>query len=226
MSKTGCTYEILCTTTGKRYIGQTVQKPHRRFKRHLHNAKANVYNSHLYNAIRKYGDGAFVLSVLVKNVPINLLSKLEIEFIKTYDTYNNGYNSTIGGEGTVGNKLTPEHVQKLKEVHKGNTYGLGWRPNEEQRRRMSDARKGKPLSDATKKKLSIMRTGKKHHNAKKASIFNIDGECIATGVCIREWCRENPEFNQSSLGRTANGKTKYHKGLYAVYDTISYENQE
>lgn len=221
----GVIYEVVCSTTGKKYIGQTLQNPTRRFTRHLSNANKKLYNSHFYNAIRKYGSNSFSLNILLKNVPSKYLNHLEKVYIEHYDTYNNGYNSTLGGEGTSCNKLSEEHILKLKEVHKGNSYGKGWKPTDEQLERLRNAHKGKKLSDETKKKLSEGRIGVKHHNTKLANIYNKDGIMIAEGVCLRDWCRENPEFDQGALSKTARGKAKHHKGLHAVY-TISYKEHQ
>lgn len=49
-----------------------------------------------------------------------LLDKLEIFFIKYYDTYNNGYNSTHGGEGSLGRITKEETKRKIGEANKGN----------------------------------------------------------------------------------------------------------
>ena len=42
----------------------------------------------------------------------NMLEKF---YINKYDTFNNGYNSTIGGNGTTGNRSVTEKTIKYKE---------------------------------------------------------------------------------------------------------------
>ena len=51
-------------------------------------------------AIRKYGGESFSVEILEENVPCDLLGIREQYYIQLYDTYQIGYNSTPGGEGT------------------------------------------------------------------------------------------------------------------------------
>lgn len=55
----------------------------------------------LYNAMNKYGKENFVCEVLEENVPIDKLNDREIYYIEKYDSFNNGYNSTKGGDGRI-----------------------------------------------------------------------------------------------------------------------------
>jgi hypothetical protein len=67
---------------------------------------------------------------------------MEPYFISEYDSYHNGYNSTLGGEGTFGRRWKiPYHLVKRGETH--HNYG-------------------KPLSEETKKKISIGKLGEKN----------------------------------------------------------------
>lgn len=89
------------------------------------------------------------------------------------------------------------------------------------------------LSSEQCKRRSERLMGKGHHNHKKANIFTINGELVASEVCIREWCRNNPCYDRTRLQRVARYYTygalskkkgyKYpersHKGLYAIYIT-------
>lgn len=43
------------------------------------------------------------------------LSKEEIYYINLYDTFNSGYNSTLGGEGALGRVLSEETKQKISK---------------------------------------------------------------------------------------------------------------
>lgn len=81
-------------------------------------------------------------------------------------------------------------------------------------------------------KFSEKLKGVGHHNHKKANIYNIStNELIAENVCLRDWCRQNPEYDRTRLQRVARyytyGSTsirrgytyaeKSHKGIYAIY---------
>lgn len=105
MHKMGCIYAYVKKDTNKiKYIGQTI---HLR-KRHvehigydLHNPNAPMYNSILSKGFRKYGIDAFALKV-IEYCDIQKLDEREKFWIAYYDTYNNGYNATLGGQGTQG----------------------------------------------------------------------------------------------------------------------------
>lgn len=94
----------------KIYIGQTIQGDLRK-QQHKQNANnENYIGYHLpfYNAIRKYGFDSFKYEILnsiedkSSEIVQSRLNELEIYYIGFYDSYNNGYNSTIGGQGISG----------------------------------------------------------------------------------------------------------------------------
>ena len=95
---------IYCITNiinGKKYIGKTLKSVEKRFKEHLEDYKRNRCEKRpLYDAIKKYGKENFKVEILLE-CDENILSEKEQEFILKYDTYNNGYNATMGGDGTI-----------------------------------------------------------------------------------------------------------------------------
>ena len=98
ITQTGSIYIIRNTVNDKVYIGQTTMTVHERFLSHL---KPSVHKTRgtykLYNAMIKYGKDKFYYETLEENVPVEELDKKEIGYIKEYDSFNNGYNSTPGG---------------------------------------------------------------------------------------------------------------------------------
>lgn len=94
----GNIYIIKNTINDKVYIGQTLFDVETRWKQHLQEAKKHT-NRHLYNAINYYGEDKFYYEILVKDVEDKDLNDLEKHYIKLYDSFNSGYNMTIGGEG-------------------------------------------------------------------------------------------------------------------------------
>ncbi len=95
----GFIYIIKNTINDKVYIGQTTNTIEYRFYQHLDCSKRDYKNSALYNAMRKYGKEHFYIE-LIEEVPFEQLDEREIYWIAYYDSYNNGYNSTIGGKGS------------------------------------------------------------------------------------------------------------------------------
>lgn len=75
-----------------------------RFKAHIKKSTINSRGYKLYNAFRKYGIENFYVELLEGNIPVEKLNDREIFYIEEYDSYENGYNSTKGGDGRVINK--------------------------------------------------------------------------------------------------------------------------
>lgn len=103
----GYVYLSTYIVTQKVYIGITIQDYTKRWKDHIKysfNPNSNTYNHHFHRAIRKYGKDNFVWTIIEtvqsesKEELINLLKELEIKYIKYYNSYNKGYNSTKGGD--------------------------------------------------------------------------------------------------------------------------------
>lgn len=104
----------------KKYIGLTTKCIYKRFKQHKHSAKKSENNKHLACAIRKYGEDNFEIYLLddTSQDVIELREK-EIHYIEKFNTFNCGYNMTIGGEnfptqsGTVIVKDCDGNISKI-----------------------------------------------------------------------------------------------------------------
>ena len=110
-------YLIINDINGKKYIGQSINLRKRLIK-HCERCCHKRFDNPLYRAILKYGLDNFsfeILSILETKDFANAkkeLDKLEFKYISEYDTYNSGYNQTLGGDGGIlGYKMTDE--QKL-----------------------------------------------------------------------------------------------------------------
>ncbi|MGL5692343.1 MAG: GIY-YIG nuclease family protein [Bacteroidales bacterium] len=94
---TGSIYKIINNINEKVYIGKTYLSVEERFKQHKNEyLKERSEKRPLYNAMRKYGIENFEVIELGK---FKNLEEKEIEFIKEYNSYSNGYNATLGGDG-------------------------------------------------------------------------------------------------------------------------------
>jgi len=134
----------------KCYIGQTKKKLQTRIYDHLRKSKYTDLNIHFYNAIRKYGWDNFKWEVLCECESKRELDEMEFHYIKQYDSYDNGYNMTLGGDAGT----------------------WGWIPTKETRMNMSKSRKrlfkngyipwnkGKKMSEESKKQMSKIKKGK------------------------------------------------------------------
>lgn len=90
-------YKITNDINDKVYIGQTRFPIQRRFYEHCYDAtKYNAKHRPLYSAINKYGPEHFHIELIEET---DQPMEREIYWIKYYDSYHNGYNATMGGEG-------------------------------------------------------------------------------------------------------------------------------
>lgn len=114
----GIIYSYKNLINGKQYIGQTIN-PKQRYNQHkssAFNKKDKEYNSPLHRAFRKYGYENFKYTVLAETDDIDILNKLEIYFIKKYNTkIPNGYNIEEGGKNCK-KPQTEEQKRKLMEA--------------------------------------------------------------------------------------------------------------
>lgn len=112
MEKTYCVYMHKNKINGKIYIGQTCQKPEKRwdygcgYKRH---------NLHFYNAIKKYGWNNFEHIILQQGLNLQEANEKEKYWIHYYESNNpdKGYNLTSGGDGSLGLVMSEEAKLKI-----------------------------------------------------------------------------------------------------------------
>lgn len=106
-------YTITNKINNKKYVGQTIDTE-KRWKEHQYNAKNNLYPTiYLYNAMKKYGLENFTFEVIESDIPLEEINAREEYWIEKLNTLRpNGYNLTLGGEGTKGYKM----LKKTKEL--------------------------------------------------------------------------------------------------------------
>lgn len=92
-------YKITNSINGKIYIGKTSQTIEERFKEHCRDSKRRQREHRpLYFAMNKYGIENFSVEE-VEQCEDSEAEEREIYWIDAYDSYRNGYNATIGGDG-------------------------------------------------------------------------------------------------------------------------------
>lgn len=92
-------YKIENDINDKIYVGKTNFSVEKRFKEHCIDSKKNRKEKRpLYNAISKYGEDHFYISI-IEECSSEEASEREKYWIKYYNSYNDGYNATIGGDG-------------------------------------------------------------------------------------------------------------------------------
>lgn len=126
---------------GKEYIGQTVGDIGQRRRSHMCSSLNKKDGAYFHNAIRKYGPENFDWEILHDGITnIDDLNKMEIYYIGYYDTFNNGYNLTVGGEGSVGHRPSKETKEKTSKTMSGeNGYWYGKSFSEEHKKSLVEA---------------------------------------------------------------------------------------
>ena len=128
--KVGYVYVHINKINGKAYVGQTIQKPEKRWKkgkRYLELKNGNFIQPKFAKAILKYGWNNFDHIILYKGCPA-MLDLLEEMYIKKYNSINNGYNLTSGGikfklskESQL--KATQSRYKKVRCLENGKIFG-------------------------------------------------------------------------------------------------------
>lgn len=113
----GYIYKITNKLTGKSYIGQTVTSIPQRMSKHYSHAK--VATTGIDFALQKYGKDNFTVEQLCE-CNDDALDDLERYYIQHYDTYNNGYNLTVGGQD-ISTKLQLDEKQIVADYLEGST---------------------------------------------------------------------------------------------------------
>ena len=104
----------------KYYVGQTIETMERRAGKDGkgYGIFDETCNSKFARSIRKWGWNAFEGRVL-EEVDEEDLNELEKFYIECFDSYKNGYNTTLGGEGIRGHNpyvnKTKEEMEEIKE---------------------------------------------------------------------------------------------------------------
>lgn len=92
----GYIYKISNDINNKVYVGQTNRSISIRWQEHCKNYQTIDYP--IYRAMRKYGINHFFIEQ-IEECNSEDINEKEKFWIKFYDSYKNGYNATLGGEG-------------------------------------------------------------------------------------------------------------------------------
>lgn len=149
----GYIYLLIDKRNGKKYVGK-----------HIGN-DTNYFTGGTIpkKIIKKYGKDIFDRLILEESINNpTLLNEKEIYYIKLHNTFKDGYNLTEGGDGGGSWLKTKTNEEKIrislikKEKNIGRTF------SEETLKKMSEAKKGKPLSENHKKKIKESQSGENH----------------------------------------------------------------
>lgn len=122
MNKICGIYKITNKLNNKIYIGQSINI-YNRWRNHYYSGiKLNPNDDTLiHRAMNKYGIENFDFEI-IEEISVNYLNEREKYWIQYYDSYNNGYNMTIGGSNLIGednpnSKLTKKDVITIRTMY-------------------------------------------------------------------------------------------------------------
>lgn len=124
---TGLIYTFTNKENGKEYVGQTIQPIEVRDYAHYYEAFNQNRGGKFNNALRKYGKGGFVRSIVHEITAdtaeelIDKLNELEDMEILARNTITNGYNTLRGGRNvikTCGNSISKS---KMNSIYKNSS---------------------------------------------------------------------------------------------------------
>jgi len=206
----GIIYCIHNLSTGKKYIGQTVEKLQRRVVRHFR----TINETKISRAIQKYSKYDFVYGIVEEVEDKNLLDEREKYWIKFYDTVENGFNIKEGGKCARGFKQSQSSIEKRRQKLIGKCL------SEEHKQKISKSHKGKIISKETVNKMIAYRTGRslsesckekisKSHSKNTYELKSPDGEILIIKN-LSKFCKEN-NLQQSAFVMIMKGERKHHK---------------
>ena len=214
-------YLIYCHVNkinGKRYVGYTsyINNPNKRWRDGL--GYLNSHHKVFEAAIRKYGWDNFEHLILENNLmTLEEAKAREQHWISFYHTYVgdlecNGYNATKGGEGSKGRVVSDAEREYRRQIK------LGTKATEETKRKMSEARKGKPQNLTEKKLAQLEACGKALVKAARKKCRPV--VCVETG---ERWASLTEAaigigVAETTIGACLHGRQKTVKGLHIKYE--------
>ena len=204
-------YQITCKKTGRRYYGQTGKNLSDRFSSHICDLKKSRHcNKSLQNDFLTFNINDFSASIIA--VTNNKKEALLIEKI-AIQSDPDSYNVLIG---TVRPMEIAREFGLKASITRKNKH---WKPTPESRKKMSDAKRGKPgvrigssWSEEQRERYSISRTGKRLE-AKWKTVISSDG---------RSWpslshAATDVGCHPSNIARVCNGKRSSYRGVSFKY---------
>ena len=223
--------------SGKSYIGITQQTFQTRKLEHLRRSKSGSTKA-FHNAIRKYGEENIKWEVIDKVDKWEKLEEIEMFYIQKFDTYRNGYNMTLGGDGTIGYKQSEEWVKanikrrkeyftnpkNIEKQSKANLLAHQRNPNqgkehsEFQKNKYQSVLEREKKADEMRRFLSDEERLRIHSIQRGAKPFLVykDGELIGEWLTQNQ-CSRDLGINVSHLNHCLHGNRKQHKGYIFKY---------
>ena len=131
----------------KKYVGRTTLLLEKRWKQHV--AASNSDSElHFHRAIRKHGESEFDICV-IESCDDEQSGEREKFWIAHHRSFPDGYNMTVGGDGVIGRKHTPEARAKISKNLRGRIV------SEQTREKIRQTRLGKRQTAEAREKVRL-----------------------------------------------------------------------
>lgn len=196
-------YKVTNQITKQIYIGKTVKSLSYRKRCHYKNVHNGIV-SKFYNALRKYNESDFIWEEILICQDESMLNEMERFYIKKYDSFKNGYNMTLGGDGgdTISSKSNKEKKRQGAKI--GNIPWNKGLPMKKMGYTFTNRRPRSKFSDEDKAQHSIkIKSSSKYINGIKNRKHGMSIQVIRlsdnkTWDTIKE-CSEEINMNKGTL---------------------------
>lgn len=161
-------YQIENQANGNCYVGSAVNL-RRRWAQHISRLRHKRHcNQHLQRAFDRYGEPAFVFSILEQIKDASQLIPREQHYL---DTLKPEYNIASIAGSALGRPCSPETRRKMSEAQSGQRHpNYGRRFTEEHCRNLAEAQRGRACSPEMRKKISNSLKGQPFSEERRAKI--------------------------------------------------------
>lgn len=215
MTEKGYIYKVKNLIDNKEYVGCTIYSLKKRFEEHGWRCLKSDSNTKFCNSIRKHGIQNFTIE-MIEECDLSIIYEREIFFIDKFNTYNEGLNSTVGGEGCLGYKHSKEIKEKISKIikdgrsHKGKTYEeiYGDRVSDQKESRRKSVTKSWDILSENEKNL---RKNKTRDTLQKKSKYGIElvkeiKNKIKQGLTYKQFTELYPEVRKNFYYELKNGR--------------------
>ena len=199
---------LITSPSSKVYVGQSTVSVEEKERWYLRLEKYDKTDRKVANAIKKYGWQNMKFEIIEQDDAWTKeqLNEREIHWIQHYNSINEGYNMTIGGDGvdsTLARELATKHHRTMspeKKAQRSANCSVGQKQryattpdSDETKRRKSDAHKGKYLIESPDGRiwetdLGLKDFAKLHENELKIGYWQLFGayrKCYNNTVTTR-----------------------------------------
>lgn len=156
-------YTITCTANGRVYVGSSINIKHRFYVHAWKLRNGSHANKHLANAWNKYGESAFLFSVVEIVADPSKLVEREQHWIDMTGSDKSGFNQRRVAESNRGMKFPPRSEETLRKMSASMMgKNKGRQQTEEERQKRANSRRGKSPSPETRRKISLAHMGIRH----------------------------------------------------------------